>query len=91
MMTNPFDQIDHRLQSIESILVKLHETTTETDDTTLSVKEAAEFLHVTEQSVRSYIKRGLLSANRIGRKYVINKGTLESMEPVKSLRYQRSN
>lgn len=56
----------------------------------LSVKETATFLNVSELTVRNYIKRGLISAERIGNRIIINRKKLEaSLKEVKSLKYKR--
>jgi len=56
----------------------------------LSVKETATFLNVSELTVRNYIKRGLISAERIGNRIIINRKKLEaSLKEVKSLKYRR--
>ena len=56
----------------------------------LSVKESAERINVSELTVRNYIKRGIIKADRIGRRILINSQELEdSLEEIKSLKYQR--
>lgn len=55
-----------------------------------TVKEAATFLNVSELTIRNYIKRGLIKANRIGNRILINRELLESrLKEVKSLKYRR--
>ena len=56
----------------------------------LSVKETAILLSVSEITVRNYIKRGLLKAERIGSRIFIHRENLEnSLKEVKSLKYKR--
>jgi len=56
----------------------------------LTVKETAHFLNVSELTVRNYIKRGLVKAERIGSRILINREKLEaSLKEVKSLKYKR--
>lgn len=56
----------------------------------LTIKEVASTLNVSELTVYNYIKRGVLPANKIGRKYIIRKEDLESaLKEVKSLKYRR--
>lgn len=56
----------------------------------LSVKEAAQFLKVSDLTVRNYIKRGLITAEKIGNRIIINRGKLEeTLTEVKSLKYRR--
>lgn len=55
-----------------------------------SVKEAAVHLKVSDLTVRNYIKRGLIKADRIGSRIIINRQNLEStLKEVKSLKYKR--
>lgn len=56
----------------------------------LSVRETATHLNVSELTVRNYIKRGLIKAERIGNRIFINRKKLEdSLKEVKSLKYKR--
>lgn len=56
----------------------------------LSVRETATILNVSELTVRNYIRRGLIRAERIGNRIFINRKKLEeSMKEVKSLKYRR--
>jgi excisionase family DNA binding protein len=55
-----------------------------------SVQTAAKLLEVSELSVYTYIKKGMLPASRIGRKYIIKIVDLEkAMREVKSLKHRR--
>ena len=47
------------------------------DSTLISVKEAAQYLDCSEQYVRSLIRKGELSADRIGRSWIIREDSLE--------------
>jgi len=56
----------------------------------ITVQTCAELLNVSEQSVWNYIKRGLIPAKKVGRKYLINQRDLENaLKEVKSLKYRR--
>ena len=56
----------------------------------VTVKEAAKLLNVTEQTIGNYIKKGTISASKIGRRIVINVESLENkLQEVKSLKYRR--
>ena len=56
----------------------------------LTVKESAERINVSELTIRNYIKRGIIKADKIGRRILINSQELEdSLEEIKSLKYQR--
>lgn len=55
-----------------------------------SVQAVAEILEVTDLSIYNYIKKGIIPAKRIGRKYIINRVNLEAaLKEVKSLKYRR--
>lgn len=56
----------------------------------LSIRETAVLLNVAELTVRNYIKRGLIKAERIGNRIFINRKDLQkSLKEVKSLKYKR--
>ena len=56
----------------------------------VTVKEAAKLLNVSEETIRNYIKKGTISASKIGRRIVINVESLENkLKAVKSLKYRR--
>lgn len=55
-----------------------------------SVQTVAKLLGVSELSVYTYIKKGMLPAFKIGRKYLIKIADLEkALKEVKSLKYRR--
>ena len=55
-----------------------------------SVQTSAKLLGVSELTLYSYIKKGLLPASKIGRKYIIKSVDLENaLKEYKSLRYRR--
>lgn len=56
----------------------------------LTVKESAVRVNVSELTIRNYIKRGIIKADKIGRRILISSQELEdSLEEIKSLKYQR--
>ncbi|WP_430412860.1 helix-turn-helix domain-containing protein [Kordia sp.] len=89
---NPFEVINQRLSSIESILLELNTPKEEEEKNEhLTVKETAEYLKVSTQSVHAYIKKGFINAQKVGRILLINRAELEaSLKEVKSLKYKRS-
>ena len=91
-MNNPFEQLNERLSNIESLLLEIkHKPSEEEKSENLTVKETAEYLKVSEQSVHNYIKRGLLPAVKMGRVLLIKREDIESsLKEVKSLKYYRS-
>lgn len=90
-MINPFEQFDSRLSNIESLLLEIkHKNESEQKEENLTVKEVAKVLLVSEQSVYSYIKRGLIEAKRVGRTFLIKRSDLDkATKEVKSLKYKR--
>lgn len=91
-MNNPFETINQRLSNIETLLLDIkHQPKEEVKSENLTVKETAEVLKVSEQSVHNYIKRGYLSAQKVGRILLIKRADLdEALTEVKSLKYRRA-
>ncbi|WP_299600263.1 helix-turn-helix domain-containing protein [uncultured Aquimarina sp.] len=91
-MSNPFETINQRLSNIESLLLEIkHKPIEEEKPENLTVKETAELLKVSEQSVHNYIKRGFLPAQKVGRILLIKRTDVEdSLKEVKSLKYKRA-
>lgn len=91
-MTNPFETLNNRLANIETLLLDLkHKPIEEEKSENLTVKETAEILKVSEQSVHNYIKRGFISAQKVGRILLIKREDLENaLTEVKSLKYKRA-
>ena len=91
-MSNPFETINERLSNIENLLLEIKNKPVEEEKSeNLTVKETAEVLKVSEQSVHNYIKRGFISAQKVGRILLINRADLdESLIEVKSLKYKRA-
>ena len=91
-MNNPFETISKRLSNIESLLLELkHKPIEEEKSENLTVKETAEILKVSEQSVHNYIKKGFISAKKVGRILLIKRADLDNaLTQVKSLKYKRA-
>ncbi|MFD0963827.1 helix-turn-helix domain-containing protein [Pseudofulvibacter geojedonensis] len=91
-MSNPFETINERLSNIENLLLEIKNKPVEEEKSeNLTVKETAEILKVSEQSVHNYIKRGFLSAQKVGRILLIKRQDLENaLAEVKSLKYKRA-
>ncbi len=91
-MNNPFETINERLSNIENLLLEIkHKPVEEEKSENLTVKETAEFLKVSEQSVHNYIKKGFLPAQKVGRILLIKRQDLENaLAEVKSLKYKRA-
>jgi excisionase family DNA binding protein len=91
-MNNPFETINERLSNIESLLIDIkHKPREEEKSENLTVKETAEVLKVSTQSVHNYIKKGFIPAKKTGRILLIKRADLNnSLQEVKSLKYKRS-
>ena len=91
-MNNPFETINKRLSNIETLLLDIkHKPVEEEKSENLTVKQTAEILKVSEQSVHSYIKKGFISAQKVGRILLIKRTDLDnSLTEVKSLKYKRA-
>ncbi len=91
-MSNPFDTIDQRLLNIENLLLELKQKPIEEEKPeNYTVKESAELLKVSEQTIHSYIKKGFIPAQKLGRILLIKRTDIEkSLNEVKSLRYRRN-
>jgi len=91
-MTNPFEALNDRLANIETILLEIkHKPIEEEKSENLTVKETAEVLKVSEQSVHNYIKRGFLPAQKVGRILLIKRVDLDkALTEVKTLKYKRA-
>ncbi len=78
--------------SVERSLEKFfkEKTEKEAEQKTFSVKETANFLNVSELTVRNYIKRGFIEAEQIGHRIFINREKLmTALKEVKSFKYKR--
>lgn len=91
-MNNPFETLNQRLANIENLLLEIkHKPVEEEKPENLTVKETAKLLKVSEQSVHNYIKRGFISALKVGRILLIKRSDLDnSLTEVKSLKYKRA-
>lgn len=91
-MSNPFEQLQEELSDIKgSLLEIIHKPKEESKPENLTVKESADFLKVSEQSIHNYIKKGFLKAHKMGRIYLIKRTDIEeALKEVKSLKYKRS-
>jgi len=91
-MNNPFDILNERLANIETLLLDIkHKPIEEKKSENLTVKETAEVLKVSEQSVHNYIKKGYIYAQKVGRVLLIKRTDLENaLTEVKSLKYKRA-
>lgn len=91
-MNNPFETLNERLANIEALLLEIkHKPEEDQKPENLTVKETAQLLKVSEQSVHNYIKRGLIPAIKMGRILLIKRADIEdSLTEVKSLKYKRA-
>jgi excisionase family DNA binding protein len=56
----------------------------------ITIKAAAKLLKVDTQTVRNYIKRGTITAKKVGRRILIDTASIDkALSEVKSLKYKR--
>tara|TARA_R110001599_G_scaffold319030_1_gene528760 strand:- start:167 stop:442 length:276 start_codon:yes stop_codon:yes gene_type:complete len=91
-MNNPFEILNNRLAIIESLLLDIKHKPDEIEKSeNLTVKETAELLKVSEQSIHNYIKKGLIPAMKVGRILLLKREDLnDALTDVKSLKYKRA-
>ena len=91
-MSNPFEQLQNEISEVKGLLLELiQKPKEESKPENLTVKESADFLKVSEQSIHNYIKKGFLKAHKMGRIYLIKRTDIEeALKEVKSLKYKRS-
>ena len=91
-MNNPFETINQRLSNIETLLLDIKHKPIEVEKSeNLTVKEVAEVLKVSEQSVHSYIKKGFIPAQKLDRILLIKRTDLDNaLTEVKTLKYKRA-
>ena len=91
-MSNPFEQLQNEISEVKGLLLELiQKPKEESKPENLTVKESADFLKVSEQSIHNYIKKGFLKAHKMGRIYLIKRIDIEeALKEVKSLKYKRS-
>lgn len=57
---------------------------------TITVREAAKYLNVAEITIHDYIKKGMLPAEKLGRKYIIKEADVKkALSEVRYLKYKR--
>lgn len=83
-MTNPFEVLNTRLGNMEVLLLEACDRLTrmaeappksqpESSDELLTVRQAADLLHVCPQTVHDFKKRGLLTFQKIGRRTLLRR------------------
>lgn len=89
--TNPFHSILNELLEVKELLYSIKDKPElELKNKFYSVKEAAGVLQLDCQTIRSYISKGTLKAEKVGRIYRIKHFDLmDSLNDVKSLKYKR--
>lgn len=91
-MQNPFESLNERLANIETLLFDLKTNPKKEEKSeNLTVKETAEVLKVSEQSIHNYIKKGFFPAQKLGRVLLIRRKDLDNaLTEVKTLKYKRA-
>jgi len=91
-MQNPFQIFQEELTEIKTLLLEIkNKPVEEVKSENLTVKESAEYLKVSEQSIHNYIKKGFIKAHKLGRIFIIKRIDIEeALKEVKSLKYKRN-
>lgn len=90
MSYNPFDPLQESLLRIESKLDKLDEKTKELPERNYTVKEVAEILKMSDQTVRKKIELGLISADTNTKPFLIPHSSLYTEKnQLKKFKYVR--
>ena len=56
----------------------------------MTIKEASKLLKVSTQTIRSYVKRGIIKAHKVGNRILIETSSIDkALTEVKSLKYKR--
>ena len=90
-MENPYEILLNEVKEVKSLLINLkNRPDKELLNKFYTIKEASKILKVSPQSVKSYIEKGTLKAEKRGRFYRIRHHDLfDSANVVKSLKYKR--
>lgn len=93
-MFNPYEKIQSIFEEVSKIKKTVDEIrdqqSEEVNNKRYTVKEAAKRANVSELSMRNYIKRGYLNADRLGKRILIKHSDLyNAFGKVKSLKYRR--
>lgn len=91
-MNNPFEAITERLSIIENLLLEIRQKPfEEKQPENCTIKETAQLLKVSEQSIHNYVKRGFLPAQKLGRILLVKRTDIDkALKEVKSLKYKRN-
>lgn len=85
-----WDRMQHLVDNAVHRKLEAFQRTSETKGT-LTTHEAAKILNVADITIHNYIKKGIIPAKKIGRKYIINESDVrKALSEVKSLKYQRA-
>lgn len=89
-MNNPFETILEYLHRLEKKVDRIELKTKEPTPQLYTVKEFSELTDSSEQTVRLWIKKGLIKGEKLGRKIYINESQFqEGLQEVKSLKFKR--
>lgn len=91
-MINPFETIETRLSSIESLIISLKEEKTEPKNKVsyLTRQEVSRLLKITLPTLHEYTKAGIIKGSRIGSRVLyLEENILESVKEIPIRKYQR--
>ena len=68
----------------------LEEELNKSKEPNMTIKEASKLLKVSTQTIRSYVKRGIIKAHKVGNRILIETSSIDkALTEVKSLKYKR--
>lgn len=89
-MQNPFEILLEQLSKIERKLEKIDQKTREEPEKQYTVKEVAEILRMTPQTVRKKIEEGIINADTSTKPFLIPQSSLyNEQNQLKQLKYKR--
>ena len=89
-MSNPFEEINSRLTSIENRLIDLSLTKEDVDLKYLSREEVCTILKVSMPTLNTYTKKGIIKGSKIGTRMLYLEADIKSaIQDATSFKYRR--
>lgn len=89
-MTNPFEELNERLTSIENRLIDLNLKKEDIDLKYLSREEVCTILKVSMPTLNTYTKKGIIKGSKIGTRMLYLEADIKSaIQDATSIKYKR--
>jgi excisionase family DNA binding protein len=89
-MSNPFEVLEQKLDTIEGLIKGLKDTPQTKQVSYLTREQAAEILHITLPTLATYTREGIIRGHRIGTRVLYTEEAIhEAVKEVPALRYKR--